>query len=296
MIKNKNVLITGGSGFIGKILHSKLKEYNKVTIIDKIKPQYENNNFIKQDLSKKVPRLKKYDLIMHLAAFSDVRESTKNTKKVYNDNLYTTINILDKMIEDNVQDIVYTSTSAVYGKKKDLPIQEKDSKDPISDYGSSKLAGENIIRVKSNYEDINYTILRFGNIIGKNGHGVIQDFIKKLKKNPNNLKILGNGKQRKSYLYVRDCVNAILYSYKQTDENQILNISSEDTINVNEIADIISEEMGVNPEYTYTGGEQGWSGDVSKFRLSIQNIKNKTDWRPSYDSEESVRKTVREIL
>ena len=119
------------------------------------------------------------------------------------------------------------------------------------------------------------------------------DFIHKLKDNPEKLIILGNGKQRKSYLHVEETVKAILASWKSSDT--IFNIGSEDTIDVDGIADIVAEEMSLEPEYEYTGGEKGWDGDVPEMRLSIEKLKSE-GWKPSRNSSESVRKTVRELL
>lgn len=296
-MKNKKIIITGGSGFIGKRFAKRLSKENQVIIVDKRENNLENVNTKKIDLSKNETYtfFEEADLVIHLAGFSDVKESVKNTRITYEDNLMSTITVLENMLEFNVKDIIYTSTSTIYGEDVPLPTKESESKNPISDYGASKLAGENIIKVKSHLNELNYNIYRLGNIIGGGGHGVVQDFVRKLKENKDSLKILGNGLQRKSYLYVEDCINAILTSYNEK-QNKTYNVSSEDTISVNEIADIVSEKMDINPDYNYTGGEKGWSGDVPEMRLDITKVKEETSWTPSYDSKDSVEKTVEEIL
>ena len=141
-------------------------------------------------------------------------------------------------------------------------------------------------------------IYRFANIVGpRSTHGVIYDFINKLKKKPEELEILGDGKQTKSYLYVEDCVDAIIFGYKNRKADvEIFNIGSEDWINVKKIADIVVEEMGLeNVKYQFTGGKRGWAGDVPRMLLSIEKIK-KYGWRPTHNSEESVRLTARHLI
>ena len=142
--------------------------------------------------------------------------------------------------------------------------------------------------------DIDLTIVRLANIVGgRNQKGVIYDFIHKLKDNPEKLVILGNGKQRKSYLHVSDTVSGILSAWKS--EKTVFNIGSEDSIDVDQIADIVAVEMDLNPMHEYTGGEKGWDGDVPEMRLSIEKLKE-TGWTPEHNSASSVRKTVQELL
>jgi UDP-glucose 4-epimerase len=161
-------------------------------------------------------------------------------------------------------------------------------------YGATKAGGEHMCQVYQQIFDLNLTIVRLANIVGgRNQKGVIYDFIHKLKDNPEKLVILGNGKQRKSYLHVSDTVSGILSAWKS--EETMFNIGSEDSIDVDGIAEIVADEMDLNPEYEYTGGEKGWDGDVPEMRLSIEKLRG-TGWKPGHDSKESVRETAREIL
>lgn len=161
-------------------------------------------------------------------------------------------------------------------------------------YGATKAGGEHICKVYAETFDLNLTILRLANIIGpRNQKGVIYDFIQKLKENPAELEILGNGKQKKSYLYIDDTIDAIIKAWRS--KQKIYNIGSEDSISVDEIADIVADEMEINPDYSYTGGKKGWKGDVPEMRLSIEKLKQE-GWEPSRNSKESVRKTVKELL
>lgn len=299
-MKNKKIVITGGSGFIGEYFIEQLKENNQICVIDKIeRPDRmpDNIKYKKFNLCEKeyIPLFKDTDIIINLASLVDVQESIKDTRKAYNNNLYSLITVIENMVEYNISDIIYTSTSAVYGDELELPVKETHAKEPVSDYGSSKLAAENLIKTRSNIDNFNYYNFRLGNIVGYNGHGVIQDFVDKLYKNPDKLKILGNGKQEKSYLYVEDCVEAIITAY-DTGDLGTYNLSSSDTINVDKIAEIVSDVMNIDPDYEYTGGEKGWVGDVPKYRLDISKIENNTAWSPSYSSSESVRQTAREIV
>lgn len=299
-MNNKNIVITGGGGFIARYFIKSLSKSNNISVIDKKKrPNHipDNINYIKHNLTEPefLDAFKDCDIVIHLASLVDVKKSINNTIEAYNNNLYTVINVLKNMVKYNVSDIIHTSTSAVYGDKLTLPASEDHIKEPISDYGSSKLSAENIIKTRSKIDNIQYYNFRLGNIVGPEGHGVIQDFIRKLEENPNELKILGNGLQEKSYLYVEDCVEGMIKAYL-TGNTGVYNLSSHDTINVNQIADIITNIMNINPEYKYTGGDKGWVGDVPKYQLDINKITSNTDWNPTYSSSESVEKTVRKYL
>jgi UDP-glucose 4-epimerase len=299
-MKNTSVTVTGGSGFIGEYLVNEISKNNTVSVVDKKdKPSYFSDDvrYYKYDLStnKDIKAFKNCDVVIHLAGFTDVQESISSTRRSYEDNLMSTITVLENMKKNNVDDIIFTSTSAIYGDKSNFPIEEDEKPQPKSDYGSSKLAAENLIKTRSNIDDLNYYVFRLANIVGKGGHGVIQDFVDKLHKRPSKLKILGNGLQEKSYLHVQNCVNGILSGYEETNGGTF-NVSTDDTISVNDIADIVSDSMGLDPKYTYTGGSKGWVGDVPKYKLSIDRIRSEANWSPDVDSYESVRRTVESII
>ena len=166
-------------------------------------------------------------------------------------------------------------------------------------YGGSKLAGEALVSTYANLFGIKSTILRFANVIGPslNPHGVISDFIKKLTKNPSNLEILGNGKQKKSYLYIDDCISGMIYAQKnQKNLVSAFNIGSEDQVDVTALADVVVSEMDLkNVEFTYTGTGGGWNGDVVNMMLSIDKLKG-LGWSPKYDSLQAIKKTIKELL
>jgi len=188
----------------------------------------------------------------------------------------------------------FSSTSAVYGDRKGLLDENTGGLQPISYYGACKLASESMISAYSYMNDFNALILRFPNVIGPRlTHGVIFDFIGKLKKNPKKLQILGDGKQNKQYVYVLDLVKGIFdFSERIEDGVSQYNVSTESFTDVNAIADLVCERMGLDPEYEYTGGSTGWKGDVSSFAYNVEKAKER-GWHYEFDSTGSVRETLR---
>ncbi len=306
-------MVTGGAGFIGShIVDRLMSEGHEVVVYDNLssgKREFvehhigkENFRFVHADLldfETLNREMQGVDLVYHVAANPDVRLGASDTKVHMEQNVLATYNVLEAMRLNDVRDIVFTSTSTVYGEAKKIPTPEDYGPlIPISLYGASKLGAEAFITSYAHTFDMRAVIYRFANIVGPRGtHGVIYDFIMKLKKNPRELEILGDGTQTKSYLYVEDCVDAIIYGYENRKEDvEIFNIGSEDWVNVKKIADIVIEEMGLsNVAYRFTGGKRGWKGDVPKMLLSIERIKS-YGWNPKRGSEESVRLTARHLI
>ncbi len=306
-------IVTGGAGFIGSHLVDRLLDRgDDVTVIDNlsggklefISPHIPDDRFnlIKADISANdyiCKELKGADMVFHLAANPDVKIGAENTHTHLQQNIISTYNILESMRIFGVKSIAFTSTSTIYGEASVMPTPEDYGPlKPISLYGASKLSSEALISSYCHTFDMQSWIYRFANIIGdRSTHGVIYDFIGRLKDDPTKLTILGNGKQSKSYLHVDDCVNAMLHVVNIGKEQvNIYNIGSEDRINVADIARIVADEMKMNGvKFEYTGGERGWKGDVPFMALSIEKIKA-TGWKPSHNSEESVRLCVRSML
>ncbi|HEC91880.1 MAG TPA: NAD-dependent epimerase/dehydratase family protein [Candidatus Atribacteria bacterium] len=299
------ILVTGGAGFIGSHLVDKLVESSDVTVIDNLssgKEEFVNEKavLVKEDLlnsDKICKHFKNIDIIYHLAANPDVKIGAENTRIHLEQNIIVTYNVLEAMRKNNIKKIVFTSSSTVYGS---APMPTSESYGPLkpeSLYGASKLACEALISSYCHTFGMQSWIFRFANIIGERStHGVIYDFINKLIKNPKELEILGNGKQEKSYLHVKECIDAMIFTVKNSNENvNIFNIGSEDTISVTKIANIVSEKMNLNPEFKFTGGERGWRGDIPKMLLSIDKIKS-LGWRPRYNSERSVEETTKYLV
>ncbi len=313
-------IVTGGAGFIGSyIVEELLSKGYEVTVIDNMSSGSRENlrgvidnpnlRIIRADLKEPndiwVNEFKKAEIVFHYAANPEVRVSSVNPRIHFNENLLTTFNVLEASRQGSVKYIVFASTSTVYGDARRLPTPEDYYPlEPISVYGSVKLASEYLHITYSKLYGLKSLIIRYANVIGsRSRHGVIYDFILKLKNNPRKLEILGDGTQRKSYIYVTDAVNGTLFLFEKFLERgkdyEIYNIGNTDWITVREIADIVVEEMGLeNVEYTYklmTSDGRGWPGDVKIMLLDISKARS-LGWKPSLSSKEAVRLTARALL
>jgi UDP-glucose 4-epimerase len=314
MLKDSSILVTGGAGFIGSHLVDKLIPDNEVTVLDDfssgkiehIGHHLDNSNFrlIEADIlntSVLDEAVTGKELIFHIAANPDVKLGAENTFVHLKQNVLATYNLLESMRRTKVKKIAFTSTSTVYGDATVVPTPEGYGPlKPISLYGASKLACEALISSYCHTFEMQSWIFRFANIVGERGtHGVLIDFIRKLRANPTELEILGSGKQIKSYLEVKDCVEAMIHCIEHSKEQtNIFNIGSYDCLDVTKIADIVVDCMdlsGVN--YRYAGGldGRGWKGDVKVMLLSIEAIQ-KLGWYPRYNSAESIRMAVAALL
>lgn len=307
-------LVTGGAGFIGShLIDALMKKGYDVSCIDNfssgriefIEKNIENGlELIKGDILHKAElkaALEGCDIIFHLAANPDVRLGTENTHVHYKQNILATYTLLEEMRKEGAKKIVFTSSSTVYGEADIIPTPENYAPlIPISLYGASKLAAESLICAYCHTFGMSSVLYRFANVVGpKSTHGVTYDFIKKLKKDKSKLEILGDGTQKKSYLYVSDCIDAMLFGMKKSkDMVEVFNIGSLDWVEVKTIADIVSEEMELHPTYEFTGGidgGRGWKGDVKMMKLSIEKLMN-LGWKPHYGSVEALRKTAKWLL
>ncbi len=297
------IVVTGGAGFIGSHVVDRLVDLDEIIVIDNFssgRMEYVNEGaeVVKADLSRDdiEEYLRGAEEVWHIAANPDVRIGAEKPDEIYANNILATYRLLEAMRKAMVGRVIFTSTSTVYGEADVIPTPEDYPTHPISLYGASKLACEALIESYCHTFDMQAWIYRFANVIGKRStHGVIYDFIMKLKKNPNELEILGNGEQNKSYIYISDCIDAMFAGLKADERVNIFNIGSEDQVKVRRIAEIVCEEMGLNPVFRFTGGDRGWKGDVPVMLLSIERLKA-VGWRPKYSSEEAVRKAVRDLL
>jgi len=315
------ILIAGGAGFIGSHLcDSLLAEGHDIIIADKlifggdnIKHLLENENYKKskrvvfynveladEEQVDKIFKENDIDAVYHLAANSDIQKGGKNPSIDFNDTLLTTRTILEGMRKANVQKLFFASTSAVYGEKtNELLCENTGGIMPVSYYGGAKLASEALISSYVSMCDINAVIFRFPNVIGPRlTHGVVFDFIRKLRNNPAELEILGDGKQCKPYIYVLDLVCAIVNltkNFGKGEEVYNVGVIGEGTT-VTRIAEIVVDVLGLKDvKFNYTGGDRGWKGDVPKFSYNISKVLS-TGWAPKYNSDETVRKTVEDAV
>ncbi|NJE00426.1 NAD-dependent epimerase/dehydratase family protein [Thermococcus sp. JdF3] len=313
-----NVLVTGGAGFIGSHLVDRLMELGwEVRVLDDLSAgslenirkwlNHERFEFIEGDMRNREiveKALEGVDVVFHLAANPEVRIGSQSPELLYETNVLITYNLLNAMRGSSAKYLVFTSSSTVYGDASVIPTPEDYAPlEPISVYGGAKLAAEALISGYAHTFGFRALIFRLANIIGeRSNHGVIYDFINKLRRNPNELEILGDGTQRKSYLHVSDTVDGMLHVFEHFRESDktvdFYNLGNDDWITVKEIAEIVSEGMRLKPAFRFTGGVdggRGWKGDVKFMRLSIEKAK-KTGWKPRLNSYKSVERTVRELL
>lgn len=307
------ILITGGAGFIGSHLDDALIERGHIiTVVDNlvlgrkenIKHLIGNPNFrfIEADLLD-MPKMRdilskgNFEMVYHLAANSDIQKGGKDPMVDYNLTFNTTFNVLQLLKEFDIKKFFFASTSAIYGETYDVLNEDYGPLKPVSNYGAGKLASEAFISAFSSTYGIQTWITRFPNVVGERfTHGVIYDFIKKLRNNPDELEVLGNGEQCKPYVYVKDLVDAILYVIDHASERyNVYMIGSDSRTKVKEIAAMVIEEMGMNAKIRYTGGDRGWIGDVPEFRYNLSKI-NKLGWVAPHNSNESVRLAIQKAL
>ncbi len=301
-------VVTGGAGFIGSHLIDRLlKEGNEVICIDNlttgklenIKHNEANKNFkfILKDLIELKGLetvFKGSDAVFHFAANADIRGGIDNPRKDLELNTIVTYNVLEAMRLAKVNKIIFASSSAVYGEPSIYPTPEDYHLIPTSLYGASKIACEALISAYCASFAIKAWIFRFVGVIGKrHSHGVIFDFVNKLKSNPKELEIIGSGEQVKSFLYIEDCIDGIMFAYENANnETNIYNLGTDEAIKIRMLADIVVEELNLkNVKYNFTGGLRGWIGDAPIVRLSIERIK-KLGWKPKVSIEEAIRRTV----
>lgn len=304
--------VTGGAGFIGShIVDRLLAEGNEVTIYDNfstgkelfIKHHQKNLKFHciqggVLDFEKLKEAMKDHDFVFHLQANADVRGGINNTRIDLEQNTIATWNILEAMKQNNIKKIAFSSSATVYGEPLIFPTAENNELIQTSLYGASKLAGEAMIQAYCEYYGMQCFIFRFVSWIGERyTHGVIFDFVKKLQKNQKELEILGDGNQKKSYLYVGDGVEGIFFAIKNFKEpKNIFNLGHEQVIPVTKVADIVCEEMKLQEvTYHFTGGVRGWLGDSPFVHLDITRLK-KMGWQPKTPIEEGIRRTVQYLL
>ena len=306
-------LVTGGAGFIGSHLVDKLVAGGHEVIvidnlssgvIDFIQSHIETGKikFYKVDLKnldEVTPLMSGVDMVYHLAANPDIRLGTRITDTDLKEGTIATYNVLESMRLNKVEKIAFASSSVVYGENAPMPTPEDHGPClPISLYGASKQAGEGLIGAWVGTFGLQAWIFRFANIIGERGtHGVIFDFIHKLKADPRRLEVLGNGLQEKSYMEVCDCVDAMLHIVSNTsDQINLYNLGSNDTCSVRKIAAIVIRETGCDDAtIEYTGGDRGWAGDIPKAMLDTKRLSD-LGFEVNYDSEEAVAYTARVLI
>ncbi len=304
----KRYFVTGGAGFIGSNLVDRLlADGHAVTVYDNFSTgqrrflegakDKEGFRLVEGDLleeGKLAAAVRGHDFVFHLAANADVRFGTEHPRRDLEQNTIATYNVLEAMRGAGVREIAFSSTGSIYGEPEVHPTPEG-APFPVqtSLYGASKLAGEGLIQAYAAGFGFRALIFRFVSILGERyTHGHVFDFYKSLKKDPTKITVLGNGKQRKSYLYVRDCIDAMLLAaQKAQGPVNIFNLGTAEYCQVNDSLGWICGKLGVEPRREYTGGERGWIGDSPFIFLETKKIRG-LGWEPRLGIREGVERTV----
>lgn len=310
--KGKSVIVTGGCGFIGSHIIDELISQNikLITVIDDLsagtntmhlteyieegKVQFYKINISNYQELEPIFNDQKNGIVIHLAAQPSVPISVKYPYMDFESNVIGSMNLLELSRLNGIKEFIFAASGGtVYGETDIFPTPEKHPLYPISNYGAAKAAFEMYLGSYSHLYGMKTTSMRFGNVFGERStHGVIYDFFNKLRKNPDILEILGNGKQTKSYLYIKDCVNGFLFATSRSgDTFEAFNMAAQPTQSVDEIADAISKELEIKPVYEYTGGERGWKGDVIKGEIDCSKLEE-LGWNQKYSFEEGLHNYV----
>lgn len=308
------MLVAGGAGFIGShLVDALLAEGHDVVCIDNFFIGTKENiahlkdnthfTFYEQDLTEfdallEIFQKEKVDYVFHMAANSDIQASANDPMIEYKNTYSTTFVILECMRRTGVKKLFFASTSAVYGEQMGMQVSEEAvALKPISYYGGAKLGSEGIISSFAFMNDMSVLVFRFPNVIGPRlTHGVIFDFVKRLKDDPSHLRILGDGTQSKPYIYALDLVDAIM-KFKDAPKGVTLyNVGVETQTSVTRIAEIVCEKMNLTGiPFEYTGGRGGWKGDVPVFAYNLDKI-HAAGWYAKMTSDEAVAKTVEMVI
>lgn len=301
-------LVTGAAGFIGSNLVDRLlKDGHEVVGLDNFSTgqirfldnacQNERFKLVRADvldLPELTNAMSGTDFVFHLAANADVRFGTDHPQKDLEQNTIATSNVLEAMRANQIRQIAFSSTGSVYGEAEVFPTPE-DAPFPIqtSLYGASKLAGEGLIQAYCEGYGFQGYIFRFVSILGERySHGHVFDFYQKLLKNPDQLHVLGDGHQRKSYLYVQDCIDAMLYVIENAQKKvNIYNLGTDEYCEVNDSIGWICAHLGLDPERIYSGGDRGWIGDNPFIFLDTEKVRA-LGWKPKFTIQQGIIRTL----
>ena len=314
----RRILVTGAAGFIGSHLTDRLLDLHREVVgFDNLSTGNKVNlaramedsrfRFVKGDLlDLEATRhvLGKSELVFHLAADPEVRVGAEDPDRLFRQNLLATHNLLEAIRRRGLSTrLVFASTSTIYGEASVIPTPEDYGPLlPISTYGATKLGCEALAASYTQLLPLQVVIFRFANIVGTRArHGVVYDFLMKLRRNPLELEVLGDGTQTKSYLHIDDCINAFLMALDDrfwTNAVEVYNIGSENQTNVLTIMKIVTVAMGLKNVPVRTSekpGGRAWAGDVKMMQLDISKIKRR-GWRPRWNSDEAVRLAAEQLI
>lgn len=302
-LKQKNILVTGGAGFIGYHLTKKLLESGaNVTVYDNLSSGKIENvkdnpkaQFVKGDIldTKALFNLPKFDVIYHLAAQVVVPYSMENPTEDFETNAHGTLNVLEKARKDNAR-FIFASSAAVYGNPTQLPTPEEYGFHPFSCYGLSKVVGEQYSQIYAMQYGLPITILRFANVYGSRCHGVINDFLDKLQRNPHKLEIIGTGQQARDFVHVADIVDALLLAADETAVGKTYNLGFGKTTKIIELANLILDILKLTGKTKVTTTNVSWQGDIHTIWFDITKAKTELKWTPKIRLEDHLKTLVEE--
>jgi UDP-glucose 4-epimerase len=303
-LNGKRILVTGGAGFIGFHLCKKLSDSTRhLTIYDNLSSgkvenvkHLPNVHFVKGDILdlKKLRSQEKADLIYHLAAQVVVPYSMENPIEDFETNARGTLNVLEKARKDDSR-VVFTSSAAVYGNTTKLPTPEDYGFNPDSCYGLSKVVGEQYCNMYSKQYGLDITILRFANVYGPKCHGVIEDFLDKISRNPEKLEIIGSGLQSRDFVHVSDVVEALtLAATSEVAVGETFNIGFGKTTKIIDLAKMILKILGLSDKTVITTTNVPWQGDINTIWFDISKVKKDLKWHPKISLEDNLKELILE--
>ena len=302
------ILVTGGAGFIGSHLVDRLlAKGKKVVCVDNfllgkeehlknalMNEHFELHNFdlLEMDKLDALFNEEKFDIVYHLAANSDIQAGIESTNRDLELTFLLTYNVLECMRKHNVGKILFTSSPTIFGNH-NVPLTENLPMKPESLYGASKLASEAYIRAFCALYGIQAWILRLSNMVGeRTTHGILFDFINKVKNNPNELVVLGDGNQNKPYMYVHELIDCMFFVIENANQKiNAFNVGPNDGVKVSEIAELFLKYFGTGQKIKYTGGKTGWKGDVPFYSHNSKKL-NILGWEPKLSSKDAVNKAM----
>lgn len=315
-----SVLVTGGAGFIGShLVEALVKDGYEVTVVDDLSFGSLDNlqdvldesslSFLKYDIVNECEKLHQalegVDIILHLAAIADVRFCQANPKRAFEVNVNGTLNLLEclKALQHRPEKLIYFSSSTVYGEPSKLPTPETYPPNPISIYGVTKFTSESVISVYSKLMGFGSIVVRLANVVGsRSTRGLVVDLVNQLRRDSYKLRVLGDGRQKKSYIHVEDVVSATIKIINEVNDEgyRVYNVGSIDAIDVMSVIKVVCEELGLSMEsmdveFDNRFEGRGWPGDVRTMLLDVSKIEREVGWAPRLTSAEAVRKAVRHL-